>query len=199
MAQEYDVIVVGAGNAALSAAIAAKDSASPCWWSRRPPSISAAATPTSPAASSASPSNGIDDIKALIPDMSETEENSIEVGQYTEDMYYDDMMRVTHGLSDPELAQILVSNSHPTMSGCRNMASASSLSFGRQAFWTETSTGSGAAWWWKPWARARAVRPAVRRGPAHGHRSALLHPGCQAAAGPEGTGKRPAGAGARRF
>ena len=29
--------------------------------------------------------NGIDDIKALIPDMSETEENSIEVGQYTED------------------------------------------------------------------------------------------------------------------
>ena len=29
--------------------------------------------------------------------MSETEANSIEVGQYTENQFYDDMMRVTHG------------------------------------------------------------------------------------------------------
>ena len=51
--------------------------------------------------------NGIDDLKEIITDMSETEENSIEVGSYTEDQFYDDMMRVTHGLTDPELAQIL--------------------------------------------------------------------------------------------
>ncbi|MFQ6029797.1 MAG: FAD-dependent tricarballylate dehydrogenase TcuA, partial [Dehalococcoidia bacterium] len=78
--------------------------------------------------------NGIEDIKELIPDMSEAEENSIEVGQYTEDDYYDDMMRVTHGLSDPELAQILVSQSHPTMKWLQEKGVRFVLSFGRQAF-----------------------------------------------------------------
>ena len=55
MANPYDVIVVGAGNAALSAAIAAKEILPVCaWLSRRPLNISGAATPTLPAASSAS-------------------------------------------------------------------------------------------------------------------------------------------------
>ena len=51
----------------------------------------------------------VDDIKKLIPDMSPEEEASVDVGQYTEDQFYDDLMRVTNGLADPELAQLLVS------------------------------------------------------------------------------------------
>ena len=49
-------------------------------------------------------------------------------------MYYDDMMRVTHGLTDPELAQILVSESRPTMQWLQRHGVRFVLSFGRQAF-----------------------------------------------------------------
>ena len=67
--------------------------------------------------------DGIEDIKALIPDMSPTEEASVDVGSYPQNQFYDDMMRVTHGLSDPELAQILVSQSFPTMKWLRGKGS----------------------------------------------------------------------------
>ena len=50
------------------------------------------------------------------------------------DQFYDDMMRVTQGLSDPELAQILVSQSLPTMRWMRSKGVRFVLSYGRQAF-----------------------------------------------------------------
>ena len=56
MPKEYDVIVVGAGNAALSAAIAARETAGSVLVVEKAPEYFRAATPTSPAASSASPS-----------------------------------------------------------------------------------------------------------------------------------------------
>ena len=134
MAQEYDVIVVGAGNAALSAAIAARENCESVLVVEKAPEYFRGGNTYFTGGIIRFAFDGIDDIKALIPDMSETEENSIEVGQYTEDMYYDDMMRVTHGLTDPELAQILVSNSHPTMKWLQEHGVRFVLSFGRQAF-----------------------------------------------------------------
>ena len=109
----YDVIVVGAGNAALSAAMAAKENCESVLVVEKAPDYFRGGNTYFTGGIIRFAFNGIDDIKAIIPDMSETEENSVDVGKYTEDDYYDDMMRVTHGLSDPELAQILVSQSHP--------------------------------------------------------------------------------------
>ena len=80
------------------------------------------------------PFEGIDDIKELIPDMGPEEEASIDVGRYTENQYYDDLMRVTQGLSDPELAQTLVSQARPTLRWLREKGVRFVLSFGRQAF-----------------------------------------------------------------
>ena len=56
------------------------------------------------------------------------------MGSYPQNQFYDDMMRVTHGLSDPELAQILVSQSFPAMKWLREKGVRFVLSFGRQAF-----------------------------------------------------------------
>jgi tricarballylate dehydrogenase len=78
--------------------------------------------------------NGIADIKALIPDLTSEEEASVDVGKYTEDDFYSDVMRVTEGLADPELAQILVSESHPTLLWLREKGVRFVLAFGRQAF-----------------------------------------------------------------
>jgi tricarballylate dehydrogenase len=130
----YDVIVVGAGNAALSAAMAAKENCESVLVVEKAPEYFRGGNTYFTGGIIRFAFNGIEDIKALIPDMSAAEENSIEVASYTEDQYYDDMMRVTHGLSDPELAQILVSQSFPTMKWLWEKGVRFVLSFGRQAF-----------------------------------------------------------------
>ena len=134
MDQVYDVIVVGAGNAALSAAIAARENCESVVVVEKAPEYCRGGNTYFTGGIIRFPFSGIEDIKALIPDMSETEENSVDVGSYSESQFYDDMMRVTNGLSDPELAQILVSQSFPTMKWLQGHGVRFILSFGRQAF-----------------------------------------------------------------
>ncbi len=57
----------------------------------------------------------MDEIRALIPDLSQAEIDSMDVGSYPQSSYYSDLMRVTEGLTDPDLAQTLVSQSYPTV------------------------------------------------------------------------------------
>ena len=134
MPKEYDVIVVGAGNAALSAAIAARETCQSVMVVEKAPEYFRGGNTYFTGGIIRFSFDGLEDIKTVIPDMSPTEEGSVEVGSYTEDQFYDDMMRVTQGNSDPELAQILVSQSLPTMQWMRSKGVRFVLSYGRQAF-----------------------------------------------------------------
>ena len=58
---------------------------------------------------------GIDEVVQLVPDLSPAELEVMEVGAYTEAKYFEDLMRVTEGLSDQEMADTLVRQSFPTM------------------------------------------------------------------------------------
>jgi len=134
LADGYDVIIVGAGNAALSAALAAKEICGSVLVVEKAPEYFRGGNTYFTGGIIRFAFNGIEDIKALMPDMSSTEEASVDVGSYTEDQFYDDMMRVTQGLSDPDLAQILVSQSFPTMKWLQEKGVRFILSYGRQAF-----------------------------------------------------------------
>ena len=134
MSNEFDVVVVGAGNAALSAAIVAQEQGARVVVLEMAPEYFRGGNTYFTGGVIRCAYNGIEDIKALIPDMSPEEEQSVDVGKYTEDDFYDDLMRVTKGLSDPELAQLLVSQSHPTLMWLREKGVRFVLSFGRQAF-----------------------------------------------------------------
>jgi len=134
LANGYDVIVVGAGNAALCAAIAAKEICDSVLVVEKAPEYFRGGNTYFTGGIIRFAYRGVEDIKGVIPDMSPTEEASIEVGSYTEDQFYDDMMRVTHGLADPELAQMLVSQSYPVMKWLKEKGVRFVLSFGRQAF-----------------------------------------------------------------
>ena len=134
MNNEFDVVVVGAGNAALSAAIAARGHGALVVVLEMAPEYFRGGNTYFTGGIIRCAYDGIEDIKALIPDMSPEEEQSVYVGRYTEDDFYDDLMRVTKGLSDPELAQLLVSQSHPTLMWLREKGVRFVLSFGRQAF-----------------------------------------------------------------
>ena len=78
--------------------------------------------------------DGIDDIVGIIPEIGEQERQEIDVGSYPQAKFYDDLMRVTEGLSDPELAQVLVSQSYPTMKWLQEQGVRWILAYGRQAF-----------------------------------------------------------------
>ena len=130
----YDVVVVGAGNAALCAALTAKEICGSVLVVEKAPEYFRGGNTYFTGGIIRFAFNGIEDIKALIPDMSPVEEASVDVGSYPENQFYDDMMRVTQGLSNPELAQILVSQSFPTMKWLRGKGVRFVLSFGRQAF-----------------------------------------------------------------
>jgi tricarballylate dehydrogenase len=78
--------------------------------------------------------DGVDDVMALMPDMSPEEGSRIDVGSYPAATYYSDLMRVTEGLSDPRLAQTLVDESYPTMRWMTEQGTRWVLAYGRQAF-----------------------------------------------------------------
>lgn len=145
MPDTYDVIVVGAGNAALSAAIAARESCPSVLVVEKAPEYFRGGNTYFTGGIIRFAFDGLEDIKSVIPDMSPTEEQSVDVGRYSEDQFYDDMMRVTQGHSDPELAQILVSQSRPAMQWLRSKGVRFVLSYGRQAFRDE-ATGKFRFW-----------------------------------------------------
>ena len=111
----YDVVVVGAGNAALTAAMSAKENCDSVLVVEKAPEYFRGGNTYFTGGIIRFAFNDLADIQTVIPDMSPTEVASVDVGNYTQDQFYADMMRVTQGLSDPELAQILVSQSLPAM------------------------------------------------------------------------------------
>ena len=76
----------------------------------------------------------MDDIKSLIPDLSEEELNSIEIDPYDEDRFYNDMLRITEYMTDGDLALTLIRRSLPTMQWLCTKGVRFNLAFGRQAF-----------------------------------------------------------------
>ena len=134
MNTQYDVVIVGAGNAALSAAIAAREQGAGVLVLERAPDYFRGGNTYFTGGIIRCAYEGIDDIRALIPDMSPEEERAIDVGRYSQEDFYSDLMRVTDGLSDPELAELLVSQSHPTLVWMQEKGVRFVLSLGRQAF-----------------------------------------------------------------
>src|SRR5919109_2827090 len=130
----YDVLIVGAGNAALCAAIAACERGASTLVLEKAPEYFRGGNTYFTGGIIRCAYNGMGDIKALIPDLTPEEEATTDVGKYTEDDFYSDVMRVTEGLADPELAQILVSQSHPALLWLREKGVRFVLAFGRQAF-----------------------------------------------------------------
>ena len=130
----YDVIVVGAGNAALSAAIAAAEGGAKVIALEKAPEHLRGGNTYFTGGTLRFPFSGIEDVRDLIPDLSEEEEASVDVGQYSQEKFYSDLMRVTEGLTDPELANILVAQANPTMKWLGRNGIKWVLMYRRQAF-----------------------------------------------------------------
>src|SRR4029077_20243730 len=78
--------------------------------------------------------NGVEDIKTLIPDLTQAEIDTTDFGTYTADQFYDDMARVTQNRANPDLVELLVTKSFDTLNWMREKGVRFIPIYGRQAF-----------------------------------------------------------------
>jgi tricarballylate dehydrogenase len=131
--QDWDVIVVGGGNAALCAALSARETAKRVLVLERAPEDEAGGNSRFTAGLLRIVYNGSQDLAQLI-DLSKEELERTDFGTYTADQFLDDMARVTEYRCDPDLTEILVKESFPTALWMRKQGLRFTAAWGRQAF-----------------------------------------------------------------
>jgi len=119
MNYEYDVIVVGAGNAALCAAMSAQENGAKVLVLERAPREQRGGNSAFTSGNFRMVHNGLDDIKKFVPDLSDDEIANTDFGQYTRDQFFEDLGRVTEYRSDPDLAEVLIDKSTETVQWIR--------------------------------------------------------------------------------
>jgi len=129
-----DVIVVGAGNAAACAALAARENGASVIMLEAAPIEDCGGNSRYTAGLMRVVYNGVDDLAQLIPDLTDEEKKTHDFGAYTADNYYDDMGRITQYRSDPDLCEILISRSFETLAWMRKKGVRFQASYGRQSY-----------------------------------------------------------------
>jgi len=134
MAASYDVIVIGAGNAAFCAAHAAREAGARVVMLERAPATESGGNSRFTAGAIRFAYDGVEDLKEIMPDLTDQEIATTDFGRYTEDQFFDDMARVTQYRADPDLVDILVRRSFDTMKWLRAKGIRFVPMYGRQAF-----------------------------------------------------------------
>src|SRR5258708_191230 len=129
-----DVIVVGAGNAAFCAARAAREEGASVLVLEGAAAGESGGNSWFTAGSIRVVYNGIDDIRALVPDLTDEEIATTDFGTYTQDQFFDDMARVTQDRADPDLVELLVTRSFDTLKWMTTKGIRLIPIYGRQAF-----------------------------------------------------------------
>ncbi len=129
-----DVIVVGAGNAALCAALAAHEQGASVTVLEATGEDEAGGNSRFTAGLCRIPYDGIEDLKKIIPDLSEAEIANTDFGHYTKDEFFDDMARVTRYRADPDMVELLVGRAQDTAIWMRSHRIRFLPAYGRQAF-----------------------------------------------------------------
>src|ERR1700730_15380697 len=115
-----DVVVIGAGNAAFCAALAAAEHGVSVLMLERAPEAESGGNSRFTAGAFRCVYDGVDDLKALMPDLTEDEISRTDFGTYTQEEFFDDMGRVTEYRTDPELCEVLVTRRKETMQCMRS-------------------------------------------------------------------------------
>lgn len=136
MSDKFDVVVVGAGNAALCAALAANEKGASVLVLECAPEEESGGNSRFTAGGFRFPYEGVEDLKKLMPDLTDAEIASTDFGAYTREQFFDDMFRVTAYRTDPNLCEQLVTKSFDTMLWLRERGVRFAPMYGRQAFKT---------------------------------------------------------------
>src|SRR5262245_61952553 len=101
----FDVIVVGGGNAALCAALSAREHGARVLGLERAPQENRGGNSAFAGAGFRIVYHGIDDINKIVPDLTDEEIAISDFGEYTAERFLDDLARVTQYHCDPDLVE----------------------------------------------------------------------------------------------
>lgn len=129
-----DVLIVGGGNAALCAALAAAEHGVSVLVLERAPEEEAGGNTRFTAGAIRCVYEGVEDLLDLIPDLPAEMRDITDFGRYDADQFFDDMARVTEYRTDPDLVELLVTRSRDTLLWMRKKGVRFVPIYGRQAF-----------------------------------------------------------------
>lgn len=132
-----EVIVVGAGNAALCAAISAAEHGARVTVLERAPRAARGGNSAFTGGCFRTVYDGAEDIARLVPDLSPEERESSDFGTYDAETFYLDLCRLSGYRADPALIELLVAESLPTMLWMQQHGVRFLPAYGRQSFKVE--------------------------------------------------------------
>ncbi|HKO24539.1 MAG TPA: FAD-dependent tricarballylate dehydrogenase TcuA [Chloroflexota bacterium] len=134
MGQSYDVIVVGAGNAAFSAALAAREQVERVLVLEKALHEWVGGNSYFTAGAFRMTFESLDELRPILEDLTDEQAAHIDLPPYTGHDFWADMQRVTQGRCDPELTAILINESAQTARWLHSKGIRWTLLAARQAF-----------------------------------------------------------------
>ena len=134
MSKRVDVVVVGGGNAALCAALSARESGAEVLVLERAPHAERGGNSSFTAGNMRFAYDGGEQVLSLVDGLTDDQIERTDFGTYTEAQFFDDIARVTENRCDPELADVLVSNSYDTLRWMHSKGVKFLPLYGKQAF-----------------------------------------------------------------
>ena len=132
-----DVIVVGGGNAAVCAALGAAEKGAKVILLERSPQETRGGNSAFTGGAFRVVYDGVDDIRKMVPDLSQAEIDGADFGTYTEEQYLDEWMALSQYRGDADLIEMVVKRSLPAMLWLREQGVRFVPLFGRQTFKVE--------------------------------------------------------------
>lgn len=131
---ETDVVVVGAGNAALCAALSARENGARVTVLEWAPEDLRGGNSRFTGGMMRFVYNGVEDLLKVVPELDPTEQENTDFGVYTREQFFEDMERLTQYRADPELVQIMIDGSLDTMIWMQQKGIRFYPAYGHQAF-----------------------------------------------------------------
>ena len=128
------VVVVGGGNAALCAALSARERGAQVTLLERAPFDLRGGNTRFTAGAMRAVYHGVDDLVRLMPDLTASEIERTDFSSYSAENFFDDLGRVTQYRCDPALAEPLVNDSFDTLRWMQSHGVRFLPLYGRQSF-----------------------------------------------------------------
>ena len=131
--ESVDVVVVGTGNAASCAALAAKEAGAAVLLVDAASEDDRGGNTAYAGGQMRVAFNGVDDLTKVIADLTDEDIRNTDFGTYTASEFFDDMARVTQYRCHSELVEYVIDNSFDTLIWLRGKGVRFEAAFGRQA------------------------------------------------------------------